>query len=654
MTGSRNIYTLAILAVSVTCVLICPSMLAQENAQPARHEQDILRLISSKPILSMGIRNPTELIKKIQVISDRENLTSRLNIDNMVDTICEIARLQGCIDKSKPVVLSLGARNLWSVSLQVSVTDTDTVATNLELSAEQLRRGETYKIPNPVRYLFSSFKYARLTGTQLAMGSSEALLDMPPLEDSLLKNLSAKDQESLLSQDMVVVFGQSAFEGECRSLLDYVLNEGEPNDPDYDHTIGNVLDDLKYVVSGIHFEKGITTTTIASLKNSDKEALLGELFDDTQDATLARMPKGKILVTHALQADGNTTGGLLGSLLSKVRNLISDQITRLPIDSEAYQLDGLLTEALDRIKGGHLVLYESSNKQRYGDFNLLGVFNTDEPNAFLSDLTGLVPFVNLASMSEVEAAVAFPEEKIEKLVSELGDLHFQRRQLAKLKLRLLGTRARTALEKATKTNDLELRLAAKDLLETLKLNATSGRSDLLKGGLFKKLKPIFTYAGQQEKSGGTNSGVLTMRFQSDVQQSRSQMETLFGPAWQTLRIATVGKKVLLLVGSETSILEDAIHNQTLPDSALTSHKACQSFRLRAKNETVFEFHLAISRLAYLLDLGIEENSSAAEKEIDRVSSFGLTIGEKRIRLDTYTPPQDIKASLEGGIPQLLQ
>ena len=257
-------------------------------------------------------------------------------------------------------------------------------------------------------------------------------------------------------------------------------------------------------------------------------------------------------------------------------------------------------------------------------------------------------------MSEVEAAVAFPEEKIEKLVSELGDLHFQRRELAKLKLRLLGTRARTALEKATKTNDLELRLAAKDLLETLKINATSGRSDLLKGGLFKKLKPIFTYAGQQEKSGGTNSGVLTMRFQSDVQQSRSQMETLFGPAWQTLRIATVGKKVLLLVGSETSILEDAIRNQTLPDSALTSHKACQSFRLRAKNETVFEFHLAISRLAYLLDLGIEENSSAAEKEIDRVSSFGLTIGEKRIRLDTYTPPQDIKASLEGGIPQLLQ
>ena len=131
------------------------------------------------------------------------------------------------------------------------------------------------------------------------------------------------------------------------------------------------------------------------------------------------------------------------------------------------------------------------------------------------------------------------------------------------------------------------------------------------------------------------------------------MEALFGPEWQKVRIATVGDEVLLLVGSETSILENAIAQQKLPESALNSHKACRTFRERANSETIFEFHLAISRLAHLLDLGISEDKSIVDKQVDRVSSFGLTIEDKRVRVDTYTPPQDIKVFLEYGLPSLL-
>ncbi len=616
-----------------------------------RGNQDILRLIDHKHILSIGIRNPAEVIKKSQEIRDRANLKNALNVDDFVDGICQMVKMEGCVDRTKPFIVSLGTPSLFAGKVNFTVTDVNKLASNLEVSAEKLRKGQAYKLPKPVNaFLFRfafRFAFVRLRGNQLAMSTSEALLDTPKPAESLSENLSAKDKEILASDDMLIVLGQSAFEGDFRDFLNSSMSASQ------DDNVRKFLDDLKYAACGIRLDTGIGTTMIAGLKSLDSKNLLGEFFDSTRDTTLARMPRGKILTTHALQADSKTTGGVLGSILSITRDAISAQIARTTIHSDSYQLDGLLSEALDRIKGGHLVLYESSNRKRYGDFSLLGVLTTDDPDAFLTDLTGLTPFVNAASMSDAEAAIAFPQAKIEGLVAELGESHYQRRELAKFKLKLLGARARPALEKATRTRDLELRLAAKEVLESFDLDITASRAELLKGSLLKKLKPSFTYAPQQETLAMSDIGILTMQFQSDVQQTRNKMETLFGPEWQKVKIATVGKEVLLLVGSETSILERAIAKQKLPESALNTHKACQTFRVRANSDTIFEIHVAISRLGYLLDLGISEDKSAVDKAVDRVSSFGLTIKDKRVRVDTYTPPQDIKVFLELGFPPLL-
>ena len=646
MLTRRIILTVAILSLPATCQSTCPQVLADENTQEIRGDQDILRLIDHKDILSIGIRNPAEVIEKSQEIRDRANLKNALNVGDFVDAICQMVKLEGCIDRTRPFIVCLGTPNLFAGKVHFSVTDVNQLASNLEVSAEKLRKGEVYKLPQPVNAFLFRFAFVRLRGNQLAMSTSEALLDTPKPEDSLLEHLSAKDKEILASDDILIVLGQSAFEGDFRSFLNSSMIASQ------DDIVGKFLDNLKYAACGIRLDTGIGTTTIAGLKSLDSKKLLGGFFDSTRATTLARVPSGKILVTHALQADSKTTGGLLGSILSITRDAISTQIARTSIHSDSYQLDGLLSEALDRIKGGHLVLYESSNRERYGDFSLLGVFTTDDPDAFLADLTGLAPFVNAVSMSEAKAELAFPQAKIEDLVAELGEPHYQRRKLAKFKLELLGNRARPALEKATKARDVELRLAAKELLETFNLDATTSRSDLIKGSLFKKLKPSFTYAPQQETLSMSEIGILTMRFRSDAQRTRNKMEALFGPEWQKARIATVGSEVLLWVGSETSILENAIAKQKLPETALSSHKACQTFRERANSDTIFEFHVAISRLGYLLDLGISEDKSTVDKEVDRVSSFGLTIEDKRVRVDTYTPPQDIKVFLELGFPPL--
>lgn len=139
-----------------------------------------------------------------------------------------------------------------------------------------------------------------------------------------------------------------------------------------------------------------------------------------------------------------------------------------------------------------------------------------------------------------------------------------------------------------------------------------------------------------------------MRFQGNAKNIQNRMLSLFGPDWQNMKIAITENKVLFFLGTEISILKQAIARQKQPRATLEGHKACRSFRARAMDETVFEFHAAVSRLASLLKQGVLEDDPATSKAVDRVSSIGVTFNENEVRIDTYTPPQDIKTTLETG------
>ncbi len=164
-----------------------------------RGNQDILRLIDHKHILSIGIRNPAEVIKKSQEIRDRANLKNALNVDDFVDGICQMVKMEGCVDRTKPFIVSLGTPSLFAGKVHFTVTDVNKLASNLEVSAEKLRKGQAYKLPKPVNaFLFRfafRFAFVRLRGNQLAMSTSEALLDTPKPAESLSENLSAKDNK---------------------------------------------------------------------------------------------------------------------------------------------------------------------------------------------------------------------------------------------------------------------------------------------------------------------------------------------------------------------------------------------------------------------------------------------------------------------------
>ena len=176
MLTRRIILTFVMLCIPVTCQSICSKILADENTQEVGDKQDILRLIDYRNILSIGIRNPAEVIKKSQEIRDRANLNNALNVGVFVDAICQMVRLDGCIDRTRPFIVCLGTPKLFTGKVHFSVTDVNRLASNLKVSAEKIQKGEVCELSQPISALFFRFAFVRLRGNQLDMSTSQPKL----------------------------------------------------------------------------------------------------------------------------------------------------------------------------------------------------------------------------------------------------------------------------------------------------------------------------------------------------------------------------------------------------------------------------------------------------------------------------------------------
>ena len=648
MRSRCTIHAFATLLYLISMACWCHGVLALDPDLKNKDQQNVLRIINSKTCLTLGFRNPQELIEKSRRFREQHNFQTPLLISGFVNELFRSPGFERGIDKNKPIAVTLHTSpTILSSTIAFSTNDLKALAESFGMKVAELRTDKITQV-NDVRFLGINMNSIRVKGDRVFLGTESSLLDTPEIEHSLEKVIPPNDAKVLANDDFVLALGQSAFEGPLRTLLSYLFDSNNSLPAKQKKEINQFLDELKYVIMGIRLDDGIASTTIARLKNPNPTLLSGDSFTISGDATLARLPAGKILVTHALQADSDSTGGIMGSLLSLARTALSNQIANVTRKDESFQMDGLLSTALSRVKGGHLVLYENEDRSRNGDFSLLGILTTDDPHTFVSDLTGLAPFMNAASMNDADATKKFPPAKIAALVKDLGNAHYQLRELAKLKLSLLGPHARAALKKAARSDDLETRLAAQQLLKNIEYEAATDRSDLIKGNLFKKLKPVFSYSSRSEIWSTTEINILTMRFQGNAKNIQNRMLSLFGPDWQKMKIAITENKVLFFLGTEISILKHAIARQKQPRATLEGHKACRSFRARAMDETVFEFHAAVSRLASLLKQGVLEDDPATSKAVDRVSSIGVTFNENEVRIDTYTPPQDIKTTLETG------
>jgi hypothetical protein len=154
-------------------------------------------------------------------------------------------------------------------------------------------------------------------------------------------------------------------------------------------------------------------------------------------------------------------------------------------------------------------------------------------------------------------------------------------------------------------------------------------------------RPRFTYNANAETIDDTTVGVVTLAEHPFDETGVERMKGLLGPDWRTMRVATVGGRVVVLLGSDLSLLKQTLANLRsgaagLADAEPVARAAERIDPLR-KLELHFDFHHA-----WLVGNQLKGFDITQRREKVEWVSFGLTVEPDRMQLDMWLPSDQIR------------
>jgi hypothetical protein len=113
----------------------------------------------------------------------------------------------------------------------------------------------------------------------------------------------------------------------------------------------------------------------------------------------------------------------------------------------------------------------------------------------------------------------------------------------------------------------------------------------------------------------------------------------FGPEWNRLRLAVVNHRVVVLFGSDLSLLDQAIQNVSQGKPGLEKSAALAEFHKQASPERRLELHLALGRLRALFTPA--DMLPPNFKPTGRCTTVSLRTGRTDLGLDAWIPAESL-------------
>jgi hypothetical protein len=299
--------------------------------------------------------------------------------------------------------------------------------------------------------------------------------------------------------------------------------------------------------------------------------------------------------------------------------------------SDAVQLRRIVSTLYARLRLARAAFYPAREKAQ-GQIALVAILDPKDAAAFLKEVAQMARVVD---DREFDPAGNAGKAEIAKLVADLGSDDFDVREAASTKLGLIGAPALEALKVAEKSTDAEVRRRASELRAQIEKIAELRKKELAGGLLRQAFHPSFTWKANAEQLAGVPISFLGLRFDAEDAPYAGWLKDFFGPDWHRVRIGEVGGKVVALVGSDVSLLEQAIQNVRAGKPGLEAAPALASFHKNAGPDRRAELHLAVQRIQALT---VPAKQLPADfKPTDEISSIGLRTAPAELGLDLWCP-----------------
>ncbi len=525
------------------------------------------------------------------------------------------------------------------------IRDLNALATRLGTTADELRAGKTIRVKGQELYPQRFFRFADdylwiVTDERLFVDVTNGM----PLTFAIAKSRRERMQNS----DILLSFRPTAKVAD----RDQMLKNGQrwiDERPELGveeqaalHELFAVFESMSNVVLGVRIHKdGIEADADVYFDFRKREAVHAVLrrFNPTgATSSLSGLPDGRVLFSHALQADGKATLPALNALLPELtltQNWRSVGGLQILSDAQQLKLLGLFGEVWQRTNGYRLAAYENADPQQHGLLGLVAVLETDEPAQVIAEIRDLAEFLDgtrlfvthdpteSGSIGQKSATLSSDgEARVRSLVKQLGDEDFAVRQSATIRLMLIGEPARSFVEPLTKPEDgdsAEITEVSRHARRVLALLDAAKKQASLPNAtpqLLNSSELRFHYSVESVVDSGRQIHSIDIEHSGDSPQHKElkqQMRKLFGSDWNRLRLVPFEDRILVLIGSDPAFLDRSIVSVAENSQAVQAATAAGLFGPPLNSACGAEFHVSLSHIREIFSRRYQSPDAEADR-----------------------------------------
>jgi hypothetical protein len=648
------------------CLLASAGLLIGAGLAPAG---DALDLVPEDAAAALAVRSLNDVKKKGDKFVADAKLESLPRPSQVFDSLLDAEGIVEGMDHDGSVAFVVANPGLLGVKLFddegglelsgdygglfvfiVPVRDADKMAGNFGLDEGQL------KPDTPIQGKGTrAGTHLYLRGKHLFFGSNakvvRTVVDGPRASAELTfrpkRQLARADVLLYLNRKHLAGFWKKILTDLRMNLLDRARREDGPAVRQLVGALGAVR--ASWIAANVDDGLGLSwVNTFPEEGAAEARKFLAELSRGAGAADLAGLPEGRVLASFALRGDGERNAAFARVGVAGLWNLAFSNIVWgssfaymdwFSVTDRVNQV-GVFTEVWKRLKGSRVAVYQNADRPAHGLLSAVAVLDTEDPERFLRELRQLARFggddLDLSERTGRKDDVA----AVETLVRDLGDDSFSTRESASNKLSLIGEPALPYLEKALKSDDAEVRRRAADVKELIVAHAVARRKEVLDKDALRHVRPVFGFQTAPESLEGRRVDVVRVRLKEKDAKAAAALRDVFGPDWDRIRLAVQGKQVVVLLGSNRSLLATTLANLKDGKRGLAESSLLAAANGHANPTRLGELHVGLD--AALTLLSGEDLARPGAGGSRAVTSFALTADPDYLQVDVWIPTAEAR------------
>jgi hypothetical protein len=611
--------------------------------------QDTLDLLPKNTLLSLSVRNLDELREKGDKLYDAVDLKVP-RPSGLFNQLLDILGIRDGLDRKKPMAVMMlapeaGMRREFlpgPIAALVPYKDLDEMADNFGIGKGKLKKGQVAEGRGKA---FGSHFGA--TDSHVLLGDKDAVVQGVLKSKKFSELLPAAKQKQFNASDILLASAVPAWGRDLDDFAGELERNAKRLELDTNPTVKQLLKaarETQTFLMGVQVGNGLGGNFLTTFPaKGDAADFLKELRTGVKACDLKGLPVGNVVAAQSQGGEGAKTAPIASLMFDLFyRWLMIEQKLISPNDRANFL--GVFEQVWQRLDGSRMALYFNADEVKHGTLSLVAILDSDDPAQFLREIKILARIAD-GTLADLNTKEAKELVDINELIKNLGATSFRAREAAATKLRLIGEPALPYLKQADKVveNDLETVRRAQKLYAQIDESASVRRKELLHRDAVKMIRPTFRYIGGAEKRGEQSVDVIQMKLADEKAGFQTTLKSIFGGDWDRLRVGVVGKKIVVLVGSDTALLDAAVSNLSGGKDGLHGLPSLADYRKHAAPGAVAEFHVSSEAFALLAGLAPKGPAPASAPTL---TSFGLTIGADSLQLDMWLPVRELRTMVE--------